>query len=389
MLLKRFTKPYIMALPAIALLGGMTACSSDDAAPQVQGDPSGIALKIPLSSTRGDKAEFDLGNLYIATYDKEGKLIETLVEKGAINRGLEPENDLEKEKFKFDNIEYLGDFGTLLSVYLPNSRYKYYKSNLQFAAFYLPEIDSFISAGEGESPEFRIPDSLSDLYKDVEDVYRMNHPGNGGVWVLPDGNENNIPMAGLLDVSSALSQYDPNMWSVNHPMYLSQDPLLLERAMAKVIVNQSAGVGHFSKVTLKTPVQGTLLADITDEDVKWPLADHVQAPTVIPDNEMFKQTLTATDDRTARFVFYTFESAFEKDEDRNLIEIEWVNTNGDTKSVTCAVKHYNNGQADAYYWNGVLRNHIYEFSIKRPGAITPDIELKVKEWGHDRYEVDF
>ena len=400
MKLKRFTIRHIaVALPALTLLG-LTACSSDDADPAPKKETKGIALTIPLSSTRSADDGFSLDedqrkSLFIATYDNNGKLIETIVENGEINTskfGYDAE---------FDKIDEIGSFGTVLTVVLPTKEYGD-KDGIQFAAVYLPEMVS----GDGNAiASFTAPETLSELYATVENAYTLSMPENSGVWEPVDNSEMNIPMAGILDISSAVEGYDPILWNKDNPMFLNNDPLQLERAMAKVVITEGEGVGYFSKVGFDTPHQGTIMPDMS----VWPSFGHVTEATPVLSSETFEELNFTQIYEPARedkdFVFYTFETTFDDADDstRELIHIEWKNaTSADHDPVAkdFKFKYYpqfdENGNdlnaggqfgPDANCWKGILRNHEYHFIIGLPQEQTPTVKLKVNEWTEDRYSV--
>ncbi|MDE6576617.1 MAG: hypothetical protein K2K58_00390 [Muribaculaceae bacterium] len=408
MILKRSAIKHAAALSALILSMGMTACSSDDNEPaQAKPLPKGIALTIPLSETRAADDGFTLtgeqrNSLFIATYDNDGNLIETIVSNGKIDRKFNEEG---KDAFRceFDKIREVGEFGTVLSVYLPYKEYQKYKNGLKFAAVYLPEMNSFISSEDGTTVSFEAPSNLSDLYAEVENAYTLQLPegDNGSVWFPVDHNENNIPMAGLLDITNAVNSYDPKLWNESNPMFLNNDPLQLERAMAKVIVEEGAnelGVGHFSEVRFDTPNKGTLMAS----PEVWTAGQHVTGITPVGEVDPVTQTIIPTTfGATRTFEFYTFETLFDDDSSREIIHIDWKNSETSTKETKDVKFNYypnfdSNGNdqnrdsefgPDANCWKGILRNHLYHFTINRPEKQAPQINVKVEEWKEDRYTV--
>lgn len=408
MILKRhMTKHILVALPALAL--GLTACSADDPEPKPQNpakqQAGSIALTIPLSATRSADDGFALNSnqrksLFIATYDKEGNLIETIVKDGEID-GSKAGYDA-----NFDKIEEIGNFGTVLSVVLPAEKYAD-KSGVQVAAVYLPTM---VQNGEAAIADFSAPATLSDLYQSAKNAYTLDMPVENGVWTPVNDSEMNIPMAGILDITSAMSNYDPALWSKENPMFLNNDPLQLERAMAKVVITEGKGVGYFSSVGFDTPHHGTIMPKV--DEVVWPNFGHVTQATPFLDFNSceehdklnFTQTYTP-DPKENEFVFYTFETTFEGEDaqTRELIHIEWKNkTSADHDPVARSFKfqYYpkmENGVdktansefgPNSNVWKGILRNHEYHFTIGLPQEQSPTIELKVNEWTPERYSVE-
>ena len=398
MKLKRSTIRHIaVALPALTLLG-MTACSSDDAEPNTPQykESDGISLTIPLSSTRtGDNTEILMDNMFIATYDENGDLIETIYKQGEFVK------DKSGGKKEFDKVFNTSAYGTVMQVVLPSSLYEEYASKeigehygIRVAAFYIPTPEEYLVKPEDQVDSFESPSNLSDLNTELKDWYALQFPEYGtGVW-KPE-TEDVIPMSGLLNLTPAVENYDHTMWNENNPMFLNNEPLMLERTMAKIIVNEGEGVGYFSEVSLKTPKSGTLMPELSDE--VWNGSDYVKKATVT-DGEMnaTNQTyLQTVEGERKSFTFYTFESDFVNPGDEYLIHLTWKNATGSEDSKDIAIKWYGNSGEDGRYgqdspvWTGVLRNHIYEFTLARKGSLNPEVQLSVKPWIHDRYEVDF
>ena len=235
MKLKRSTIRHIaVALPAFTLLG-LTACSSDDAEPEKEVKADAIALTIPLSSTRGsENATSLMDKMCIATYDEQGHLIETIYKDGEF---IKDQSGISA----FDGVyELKGE--TVMSVRLPMDVYEEYTSReigehygIKFAAFYLPEGSTQFQTPAESGETFEVPDNLNKLNTEIESYYTLNFPTEGNeVWQPED--DLHIPMAGVLDVTSAVENYDPALWSENNPMFLNNDPLVLIRSMAKVTI---------------------------------------------------------------------------------------------------------------------------------------------------------
>ncbi|MDE6226669.1 MAG: hypothetical protein K2M63_04030 [Muribaculaceae bacterium] len=379
MKLKRSTIRHIaVALPAFTLLG-LTACSSDDAEPAPKKETKGIALTIPLSSTRsGDDVTPDMKNMVIATYDEGGHLIETIWKDNQFSKSKSPASE-------FDKVYEVSKYGTVMSVVLPMETYEEYTSReigehygIQFAAFYLPEPTSFMTGETGET--FEVPDDLSKLNTAIEEAYTLNFPSvSEGVWVA-DADGSNIPMAGVLDITSAVENYDPALWSENNPMFLNNDPLVLIRSMAKITIkNGNDEPGKFlTGAKFKTSQTGSLLPDfdkvvVEGSDTK---VNEVTLPELV--KEYWQEDNKAAD----QYVFYTFERDLSGAHDRNLISVSWAG-HGEKILEFKPEKLADQSKAE---WQGILRNHSYQFTIIKPADQDVQVEVKVEKWDTYDYE---
>lgn len=390
MILKRYVikhAPYILAL---SLIAGFMSCSSDesepapspiDRVPSAQTD--GIALTIPLSSTRtGDDASSLIDKLSIVAYDEGGHLIETILKNGGF---VKEKSGGETE---FDNIEEIPGYGTVMSVMLPKEQYGQYTVDdrasgghygIKLVAFYLPDEGTKFSVDK----DFDAPDNLNKLNSEIETYYTLTFPGVGeNVWKPTD--ENQIPMSGALDITNAVCNYDPHLWNENNPLFLNKDPLVLIRSMAKVTIKSEDN--FLTGAQFKTAVNGTLLPDL----------DHVVKDGA--DIKVDKATVPATEDFTTGFnafqkingeedeyVFYTFERDLTDkaadDEARKLMKLSW----GDEEK-TFSFRNYTSGNLKDPVWQGILRNHSYTFTIKKPENGNIEVKVSVDKWESFDYD---
>ena len=384
MKLKRSTIRHIaVALPAFTLLG-LTACSSDDAVPEKEVKADAIALTIPLSSTRGsENATSLMDKMCIATYDEQGHLIETIYKDGEF---IKDQSGISA----FDGVyELKGE--TVMSVRLPMDVYEEYTSReigehygIKFAAFYLPEGSTQFQTPAESGETFEVPDNLNKLNTEIESYYTLNFPTEGNeVWQPED--DLHIPMAGVLDVTSAVENYDPALWSENNPMFLNNDPLVLIRSMAKVtIVN---GDHFLTGASFKTAVNGTLLPDLTSIvkegiDTKVNKVTVSTKPEFMADFDSF-QKINGEEDE---YVFYTFERDFSglnaDDNARKIMTLTWEG-HGDQ---TFSFKNYDTGNLQDPVWQGILRNHSYTFTVKKPENGKVHVDVNVEKWSVLDYE---
>lgn len=379
MKLKRSTIRHIaVALPAFTLLG-LTACSSDDAVPEKEVKADAIALTIPLSSTRGsENATSLMDKMCIATYDEQGHLIETIYKDGEF---IKDQSGISA----FDGVyELKGE--TVMSVRLPMDVYEEYTSReigehygIKFAAFYLPEGSTQFQTPAESGETFEVPDNLNKLNTEIESYYTLNFPTEGNeVWQPED--DLHIPMAGVLDVTSAVENYDPALWSENNPMFLNNDPLVLIRSMAKVtIVNGNDKTGKFlTGAKFKTSQTGSLLPDfdkivVEGTDTK---VNEVTLPELV--KEYWQEDNKAAD----QYVFYTFERDLSGAHDRNLISVSWA---GHGEKIF-EFKPKDLAEQAKAEWQGILRNHSYQFTIIKPADQNVQVEVKVEKWDTYDYE---
>ncbi|MDE5886731.1 MAG: hypothetical protein K2H46_03990 [Muribaculaceae bacterium] len=384
MLLKRSTiKTHHLLLPALALLG-LTACNSDDSSEPtpVKEAPNngGIALTIPLSSSRtGDDTSPLNSRLTIVAYDAGGHKIETILKNGKFV------DDWSGKESDFNRIHKVSDYGTVMSVMLPNDLYGDYAAGkhvdengeehhgIQLVAFYLPtESTSIFNSGE----DFEAPYDLKDLNSAIKENYILNFPVEDGYWTQAD--EMLIPMAGALELTSAVKNYDPVLWNENNPMFLNNDPLMLIRTMAKVTIKSE---GDFvTEASFKTANHGTLLSENVGSDGKVTQASIPTDDAFMKGFDVF-QKYNGEEDHS--FVFYTFERDLKDGNNAGLLEL--TSTLGTKKF---DFRPTNDADLNKPEWQGILRNHSYTFTVKKPENSDIQVEVKVKEWEPDRYSVD-
>ncbi|MDE6753314.1 MAG: hypothetical protein K2J82_01740 [Muribaculaceae bacterium] len=377
MILKRSAIKHVAALSALILSMGMTACSSDDNEPAQRPsgkEPESVALTVPLSSAAtGDDTSPLMSSMCIATYDEKGHLIETIYKDGEFVKER-------SHKSSFDHVYELNGYGTVMSVELPMETYKEYTSReigehygIKFAAFYLPESSTSFQETPDGADGFVVPDNLNKLNSEIESYYTLNFPTTTqGVWVPEDDNQ--IPMAGVLDITEAVKTYDPVLWGKNNPMFLNNDPLVLIRSMAKVtIVNGNEETGQFlTGAKFKTAAKGSLLPEldkiiVEGSDTK---VNEVTLPNLM--SESWQTDAQAENE----YVFYTFERDLSGDNDKKLIEVSWEGHG----SKTIEFKPTNIADQVKSEWQGILRNHNYKFTIIKPENEEVKVKVNVDKW---------
>lgn len=395
MISERFTIKHIaIGLQLLAL--GLTACSADDSSeplstPQKPVEKSdGINITIPLSSTRtGDDTSSLMSNMSIVAYDAGGHLIETIYQNGEFKK--------ESGSSNFDKVYEVPGYGTVMQVVLPDDPYSSLTVDdrnegghygIQFVAFYLPDRNTRFG---GEQAIFEAPANLSQLNSEIEAQYTLLFPEISDNGIFTPSDENQIPMSGALDITDAVTNYDPALWSVNNPMFLNNDPLVLIRSMAKITIENS---GDFlTGAEFKTANHGALLHDLgkvvkDGSDTKVtkatvPTTDESKAEFF---NENFDITQTISGNQE-KYEFYTFERDFtEIDADadaRKLITLKWDGHGEQTFSF----KNYNKGSnIKDPVWQGILRNHNYTFKVSKPGNGNIHVDVSVEKWKVEDYE---
>lgn len=364
------------------------SCGSEIEDQQLEEPVAGIDLTIPLADTRaedGSTGTLDLSKLYLATYErKTGAKIDDIVIAGAINTSREGSNVLP------DAILNSSNFGGLLSVHLPYDKYKECiksedsEKGLLFVAFYLPGLEDKTFGIN----TFTTPATLAEVSTAVTAAYTLSYPGSGStdtpaVW--QPANDMEVPMSGVLDVTSALKAYNPVLWNKHNPMFLNNDPLVLIRAMAKVTVegtvdsSVTSDPNFITGVDLLTKTKGTLLFDPT---------------TLVKDgnNYVVNKPLEATGDNrwiegvvdeNGKYEFYTFERDFSKNSERGVMRVHW---NGHEDKIFDFKNYASGANQDIAPWNGILRNYHYQFSIKKPADQEFQIQVKIEKWTVYDYE---
>lgn len=382
-------KKLLKALPVAMMLFGGAACSSDTDSVNDPVSTDGIYLSLPLSMTRADVDNFDklsgVDNLYISVYDKKtGDKIDDIVKDGKINTSMKGYNDHKDQ----NKIAVDGKYGILLSAFLPYNDYKKYleannDEGVYFAAFYLPGANNF---GIDATVGFSAPANIADLYDATKSAYTgsllsMPNVSDGSVW-LP-ATEMDIPMAGVLDVTTALKSYDTTHWNRFNPMLLDHDPLILIRSMAKVVIkNGETDDSQFlTGAAFKTITKGTLIADLKNIS-----ADNTVVTKATQASVADIDVLKEVNEAKQQYVFYTFERDLSgvgiDDAARQLIELTWEGHG--TKKF--AFKNYKDNNVTAPEWQGVLRNHEYTFTIKKPKDGNIRVDVAVKKWEVYNYE---
>ncbi|MDE6793386.1 MAG: hypothetical protein K2J48_09930, partial [Muribaculaceae bacterium] len=317
--------------------------------------------------------------LTIVAYDDGGHLIETIYQNGDFVEGWSGKGDM----LEVDN------YGTVMSVMLPNEKYEQYTIDdratgghygIHLVAFYLPTDGTKFNGEE----DFNAPDDLSELNSKIKENYILNFPADGdGYW--KEADEMNIPMAGSLELTSAVQNYDPILWNENNPMFLNNDPLMLIRSMAKVTIKSEDN--FITDASFTTANHGTLLSENVGSDgkvtaVTLPTDESATGYTSFFKEPTLIQKSNGEDNNS--FVFYTFERDLTNSNNKDLIEVFWDGHGSkkfDFKPTSQADESKNE-------WKGILRNHSYTFTVKKPENSDIQMEVKVKEWEPDRYSVD-
>ena len=139
--------------------------------------------------------------------------------------------------------------------------------------------------------------------------------------------------------------------------------------------------------SFKTAVNGTLLPDLTSIvkegiDTKVNKVTVSTKPEFMADFDSF-QKINGEEDE---YVFYTFERDFSglnaDDNARKIMTLTWEG-HGDQ---TFSFKNYDTGNLQDPVWQGILRNHSYTFTVKKPENGKIHVDVNVEKWSVLDYE---
>lgn len=364
----------ILATLPLALIAAGCAGSDVPVLPSEEGGHLNMLMSVlpsynggAINTSEGVKAEraFVKEKLFIATYTTTGSFKHSLY-----TGGVESTDPVTKF--------YEASWGPTLAAQLPENGYS---SAFVVAAFSVP---SNVSTGF----------SLGAL-TDNATARTISWPGvgsAGNLWSPADDGVHLIPMAGLINVPAN---------------YLSEHrrtpDIVLTRAMAKIIIEDPDNI--LASVSLKTPDKGYLWPS-TDA---W-LAGSASAPSVPSAANLLDQTMTsdkaATKDiggkQGKEYVFYTYEQSFKDDaanaDSRRIITAtakDIKDADGNPAVVKLCFAPYKEGYPDTSttvaalnsgVWQGVLRNHIYTFSINSPDNSGINVKVSVEKWNKEIQE---
>lgn len=319
---------------------------------------------------------YSTSNLYIGSFDTDGTLKDYFLDAGV-------ENADQSMKAKF----FEANWGPTMSVHLQKSKYS---SEFLAAAFSVPSnCGSFSFAKLADNHASRT----------------INWPGtsNNYVFTPADDETNNIPMAG--NVAITAEYIDDG--------YFRTPDIQMTRAMAKIIIEDPEQI--IGTATLKTPNKGYLWPATSD----WLSGSSTMAPAVPSGVTMYDQTLTEdkavmvkdkNGDDVRAFVFYTYEQSFlnmkADNAARRVIELTanadsgLKDNAGEPRKTTVAIAPYSEGKPDASLtaaelmtkdngaWQGVMRNHIYTFTVQPPQQMGLFITVHVKNWDYKKINTE-
>lgn len=380
------------ALPFLLFAAG---CSDKENDPRFEGDYD-VVLSVDAGATRavgsldGSAAEnaFSGERLYFGTFDTAGALMHSLYENKV------PNNDLKVTYFT-------PNWGPSIACKLPRATYA--GKDFYIGAFSMPTEfteATFRLAGLGSMPN--------------NDLQWKGTQANNYVWA-PNGTDKQIPMSGVLQLTSAYMDEHYNETVFGHtPMRLPDIPL--QRVMAKIIIEDPDNI--IESAELKTPTKGALLPffdSILDETKMEPARP-------AGGTEYVWQKLTTPNGKNGemnQYIFYTFEDSFltygadgksngikaATHVDREIIRLHanadsGLQGNRATTTVNFAphTDRVATGSGDALMaadnglWRGVMRNTVYTFRVYRPSAGNVDILVSAEPmpWiHHDKEDFDF
>ncbi|MDE7464836.1 MAG: hypothetical protein K2M59_00210 [Muribaculaceae bacterium] len=354
-------------LPVALFIAG---CSSDKEQPvaPLEGDFDVVMTVVPseaetrASTQVGSDAENRINNnrLFFGTFEAGGVLKHPLYEAGDKNANV-------KAHF------FIPSWGPSVAAKLPKEDYK---NGFYTAAFSIPE-------------KMNGTKKLNNLNDAA--FTTLSWPDKTIIWT-PGGEDedNNIPMAAVNHITAQYMEeyYNSLVYDDNNPLRLPE--LKLTRAMAKVIVEDVDGI--IQNITLTSKDKGSILPNIDD---LLNGAAIVRPVTAAGATDM-KQTISATGVAGAVYVFYAFEQSFYNadgtlavadDPARKLISLEPKDSRLGTATIAIApyAGGYVNTEAalstlDGGAWQGLKRNTIYHFRVKKPAVGGIEIEVKPGEW---------
>ncbi len=388
-----------MSLPVVLLLAG---CSSEDLhEPSPQGSYE-MQVTISTGTTRADgwtsglpeENALNENRLYIGTYSEQGFLKHGLYQAGVVN----PDTLL--------NVRYsLSAWGPTLNFRLPQKEY---------------EGETFFIGA------FSVPAQMSDAMTELKGL--ADDANNTLKWPVTTDNcywkptedrngSDHIPMAGLTKIDISLMEGYNTVLEKDSPFILPD--ISLTRAMAKIVIEDLDGI--IETVTLKTPSKGKLLPylpSVLDSSVAMQPVEPAGGKGTLLNQKLSSptETVTMTVDgesrEVKRYVFYTYEWSFLEygsdgktvtgikgvnHKDREIITLtanEWSGLKGsEIESTQISFAPHESGfpattenlnTLDGGAWQGVMRNTVYTFRVRKPSTRGGVIETTVKPWASDK-----
>lgn len=385
----KFTYPLF----AMALASGVASCSSaSEEEPDFKVDPEGMHLEIVVSmpgesfsrassDAAGTLAEriIDTNRLYIASYNEKGELISQIFPAPELKAN-------EKEPSVSCDLYPNQTWGPTIAVHFNKEEKEKHMKGFRLVAYMMPKEHY---ANEDFPYNFNPTDPTRFVLKmpgyDAKTLWAPSEK-------VEDGHQ--IPMVGMVKVTEeVLNKYDAFVHRFS-PFRLPEIPMM--RAMAKIEVNDPDDFIESAEFQLTK--EGYVLPA---KSMWW---DNGKKAVAAPKYD--SRNWIKGEKKDHKFVFYCYETAFPtQDATHTAREIIKMKAKADaglskTESSIYFSPYDTDGNREEKsetelmtyqdgIWSGILRNHVYSYTVLKPQIGDLEIFVTTKEWEEEREAFEF